>query len=214
MYMPPKSANFTPPPSGTHPARCYRVIDLGTQKSEFKGETKFQHKILLSWELMCDEKLEDGRPFTIHQRYTYSSNEKAKLREHLESWRGKAFEDADFGPGGFDIRNVIDKGCIVTVVHNVQGGNTYANLASISPPMKGMNIPPLTNDKIYISLEGKEFDPVAFSLLPERLRETISKAPEFVLVKERAEAAVAQATASGQASTQDDGHIDDDSIPF
>lgn len=212
MYMPPKSANFTPPPSGTHPARCYRVIDLGTQKTEYKGETKFQHKILISWELMCDEKMEDGRPFTIHQRYTYSSNEKAKLREHLEAWRGKAFEDSDFGPGGFDIRNVLDKGCIVTVVHNVQGGATYANLASISPPMKGMSIPPLTNQKIYVSLEGNEFDPVAFAALPQRLRDTIAQSPEYRLVKDRAEAAVAQAASAGQSPHEDDPMNDD--IPF
>ena len=78
MHMPPNSGggNFEPPPAGTHRAICYRVIDLGTQQSEYQGQTKHQRKIMLSWELVDERMPASGdypeRPFTIHQRYTLS----------------------------------------------------------------------------------------------------------------------------------------------
>lgn len=102
MHLPqPSDAEFELAPAGTHIAVCYRVIDLGTQETTFKGEVKHQHKILISWEIP-DEKMKDGRPFTIGKRYTWSMSEKANLRNDLESWRGK-FTAADFGPNGFKI---------------------------------------------------------------------------------------------------------------
>ena len=30
--------DFKPVPAGLHLARCYRIIDLGTQRSEFDGQ--------------------------------------------------------------------------------------------------------------------------------------------------------------------------------
>ena len=38
-------------PAGSHLGRCYRIVDLGSQKVEYMGETKVQRKIMLSWEL-------------------------------------------------------------------------------------------------------------------------------------------------------------------
>ena len=72
MHIPaPNDKQFELPPAGTHLATCYRVVDLGTQNSNYMGQVKRQHKILLSWELP-DELMADGRPFTIGQRYTWS----------------------------------------------------------------------------------------------------------------------------------------------
>ena len=64
---------------------------------------------------MVDELMEDGKPFIVQQRYTWSMSEKAKLRADLESWRGKAFEERDFGT--FNIKNVLGKPCVLTIVH-------------------------------------------------------------------------------------------------
>src|SRR6185295_11438565 len=107
MQIPrPNETEFELAPAGTHMAVCYRVIDLGTQSGTYMGKPKSQHKILVSWELP-DEKMKDGRPFTIGQRYTWSMSEKATLRKHLEAWRGVPFTDADFGVDGFDVKNII-----------------------------------------------------------------------------------------------------------
>ena len=118
MYMPKPNSDFVNPPEGTHSARCWRVIDLGTQAEDFQGQIKYQGKILVSWELHCDERMDDGRLFTIGKKYTLSGHEKSNLRKDLESWRGKKFEDHEFGPGGFDIGKLIGVGCLLNLTQN------------------------------------------------------------------------------------------------
>lgn len=179
MYLPAKTdGDFSPAPSGTHKAICFRLIDLGTQRSEYKGQIKMQHKILIGWELP-DEHMDDGRPFTIFQRYTYSSFDRARLRQDLEAWRGKAFQDSDFGPGGFDIRNILGKGCMLSVVHNENSGITYANLHSISALPKGMTTGEPENAIEYLSLLPDRFEPEIFASLSEGLQNTIRQSPEY-----------------------------------
>lgn len=182
MYLPTPSegGNFTPPPSGTFPAICYRLIDLGTQETVYQGEKKHQRKISISWEIADPEtKMEDGRPFTISQRYTFSMHEKATLRRHLESWRGAAFVESDFGPGGFNLRNILGKPCFLPIVHKTTGENTYANIAGVMKLPKGFPIGKATNEILYLSLEPDDFDSAALAKLSERLQETIRSSPEY-----------------------------------
>jgi hypothetical protein len=185
MYMPVNSApEFTPPPAGTHIAICYRVLDLGTQQTEYQGQTKHQHKVMISWELP-DERMEDGKPFTVHQRYTFSSHEKAKLRQDLEAWRGAPFKDSDFGPGGFHLSKLLGVPCVITLVHETKGTSTYANIRSIGKMMKGQQVPPLTNSKLFFSLTPSEFSADMLESLPQKIKETIKKSPEYAeLMKE------------------------------
>lgn len=180
MYMPPNhDASFTPPPSGTHLAVCYRVIDLGTQQIEWNGSIKHQRKVLISWELP-DEKMEDGQPFTIHQRYTLSSSERAKLRQDLEAWRGKRFQESDFGPGGFDIQNIIGKGCLLSIVHAEKNDRVYANISSVSALPKGMTAPPLTNGRVYFSLDAAQIDTETFEAFSDGIKGAIKSSPEYM----------------------------------
>src|ERR1700730_8911487 len=109
VLLPQKGADFEPPPEGAHIAVCYRVVDLGTQDTSYMGNPKRSHLILLSWELP-DAKMQDGRPFTISRRDPYSASSKASLRKDLESWRGKRFEEWEFG--SFDIGKLIGVGCM------------------------------------------------------------------------------------------------------
>ena len=185
MYMPPNNGgDFTPPPAGTHLAVCYRVIDLGTQQVDWQGETKQQHKLMLSWELP-DEKMEDGRPFSISQRYTFSSHEKARFRQDLEAWRGAKFTEADLAgpPNGFHVRKLLGVPCLLTVVHNVKQGKTYANISAVTKIMKGMVAPPLVNERVYFSLEPAEYSQETFDKLSSGLRAVIEKAPEYQEIK-------------------------------
>ena len=177
MFMPTNDAgSYTPPPAGSHVAICYRVIDLGTQKTEWQGKMKLQRKVMLSWELP-DELMEDGRPFTISQRYTFSSHEKSRFRHDLESWRGAPFKDSDFGPGGFHVGKLLRVPCILTIVHESKDGKTFANIKGVAKMPKGMTVAPLTNPETFFSLS--DFSPDVFSKLPERLQETIKASPEY-----------------------------------
>lgn len=181
LPQPPAGGDFTPPPAGTFPAICYRVIDLGTQQTTYNGQTKRQHKVLLSWELKDEDAVtEDGQPMTIHQRYTWSTHEKAALRQHLESWRGKAFSEADFGPGGFDIKNVLGVGCLLGIVHAEKNDRTFANISSVSKIPKGMEPPSgPVNEKLFLWLEPDKFDREVLAKLSDSLQDTIKFSPEY-----------------------------------
>lgn len=180
MYVPePNDKQFELPPAGTHLAMCYRVIDLGTQSSTYMGQAKRQHKILISWELP-DEKMADGRPFTIGQRYTWSMSEKAALRRDLESWRGVPFTEKDFGQGGFDIKNIIGKCCLLNIVHAEKNDKHYANIASISRLMKGQQGPSATvNEAAYIWINADRWDSSIFNKLSDNMKALIMQSPEY-----------------------------------
>lgn len=182
MFVPePNDKQFELPPAGTHLAQCYRVIDLGTQDGSYNGQPKKQHKIMVSWELP-DEKMEDGKPFTISQRYTWSMSERAALRKDLESWRGIPFNEKDFGQGGFDIRNIVGKCCLLNIVHTEKNaqGKQYANIASISRLMKGQQGPEKpSNDSAYLWLHEERWEPTVFHKLSDNLKTTIAKSPEY-----------------------------------
>lgn len=179
----PDDKDFSPVPQGNHIAVCYRVIDLGTQRGEYMGKENHRRKVLISWEIP-DEKMDDGRPFTIGQRFTWSMSEMAALRKVLESWRGKAFSDADFGKDGFDIMNVIGVGCMLNVVHENKNGKTYSNIASVARLPKGMSAPAPTNPRCYVWLSKEEFIQENFDKLSDGLKATIQASPEFKALSE------------------------------
>lgn len=208
-YLPNPSeggGDFTPPPAGAFPAICYRVVDLGTQKSSYKGEDKFQHKVMLSWELKGDETvMDDGSPMSIHQRYTWSMYDNAVLRKHLESWRGAKFTERDFGPGGFDVKNLLGKSCLLSIVHDEKGDRTFANVSAISKLPKGMSAGTLINEAIYLWLSPEGFDRTVFDKLSDGLKSTISKSPEYAVL-------ISGRTSNGQKPTRE--QFERDESPF
>ena len=165
--------DFVKAPAGTHAARCYQVLDLGTQKVEWKGAVKYQHKILLGFEL-CDELMDDGRPFSVSGRYTLSLSEKGNLRPLLEAWRGAPFTEQE--AEGFDVAKLLGQPCILTVIHNQVGDKTYVNIASISKTMKGMVIKPAVNPLVEFSIES---DLDKLNQLPEWVQKVIRQSVEM-----------------------------------
>lgn len=205
LPKPTGGGDFAPPPAGSLPAICYRFLDLGTQEKSFKGESKSLHQIMLSFEIKDEDAvMEDGRPMTIHARYTWSMHEKATLRQVLESWRGKKFQDSDFGEGGFDVRKLLGVPCLLTVVHTEKDGKVYANIKAISKLPKGLTVGTLHNPKQFLWLSREEFDPDVFNALSEGLQNTIRKAPEYHDLKDGSGNEYAAAT----------GKSLDEEIPF
>lgn len=182
-------------PAGAFAARCFRVIDLGTQTLTIKGETKMAHQCLIGWEL--SKQMADGRPFTINEKYTVSLHEKAKLRTVLESWRGRKFTEAE--RKGFDLKNILGKVCFVNIVHADKGDKAYANIASVMPVPDGMTSPPAHNEQIYFSIN--DWDESVFQKIPKFYQELIKKSPEF----EQVDAVGSNPGASS---------AEDDDIPF
>ncbi len=170
------SSNFTPCPAGTYPARCILVCDLGTQDTEYQGEAKTAHKVLLSFEILDDEtRRDDGEPFVMHKRYTASLHEKAALRKDLASWRGRDFTAEELA--GFNVKAILGKPCLISVTHSTKQDRTYANIASIMSLPKGMTCPPNKGELIWFDLS--DTDSETFAKLGPRLQEQIKQSPEY-----------------------------------
>jgi len=163
--------DFPKAPVGTHIARCYQVIDLGHQKITWQGSEKWSHKVMLTWEL-CNELMDDGRPFAVSNRYTLSLAETSLLRPALEAWRGKPFSDEELN--GFDVKNVLGAYCMLGVVHHSEGGKTYANVSAILPLPRGMAKPAPANETLHFDLETDDL-----AKLPEWLQKTVKKSREL-----------------------------------
>lgn len=172
-------SSFTPVPEGGYTATCIRVIDLGTQKTVFNGETKLQHKVLLAWEIPeVEAEDKDGQvmPALIFKSYTVSLHEKATLRQHLESWRGKKFTPDELK--GFDLANLLGKSCLMQVVHNESNGSIYANIQALMALPKGMKPAAAVHPLINFDLQ-KFGDGGMFELLSPKLQERIQGSPEY-----------------------------------
>ena len=162
-------APISPIEAGTHPAICYGLVDLGMQYSErYKNSSQ---KIVLMWELP-DEKIEiDGKNVSrvISQTYTCSLNEKAVLRKDLASWRGRDFTDEELA--AFDLRNIVGKPCLLSIIHKENNGSTYANVGGVMKMPKGMPTLEQTMKTIVFDLDDSPLSDMAN--LPEWLQKRI-----------------------------------------
>jgi hypothetical protein len=167
------SGNFEITPEGVYTARAYRILDLGTQKGSEMFGGKEQHKVMVSWELIGDDdpKMADGRPFSIHKRYTVSLSEKASLRADLEAWRGKKFSSEELK--GFDLGTILGAYCTIQVVHDETG--KYANVNSIMA-FRGKKPEPVNPDVVF---DIDEPDMAVFDSLSESIKGIIMQAPEW-----------------------------------
>ncbi len=176
-------SNFKPVPAGNHIGRCYRVIDLGTQKSEYQGQVRKVRQVSIGWELFGEDEngqpltTEGGFPLIISKRYTLSLNEKAKLRADLESLRGHAFNTEELK--GFDMRALLGKYGMINVKLKEHEGKTYSSVASLSPLPKipGLQQPKGVNDLQYFDVS--EPDDAVFNKLHKQLQEIIHSCDEW-----------------------------------
>jgi hypothetical protein len=201
---------FEQPPIGSHAARCIAIIDLGTQKNVYEGETSLKRQVIIRWEL-CNEPMSggdsDNKPFTVSKFYTASLNEKASLRKDLASWRTRDFTPEELK--GFDLRNIIGKTCMLAVGLSEKG---KAKVSSVMAPMKGMTFPEQSNEGFHFSLNASEFSESDFESLSKGFKDMVMLSPEYAALKRRA----AQLTAPAQGGASTPGALDDldDSIPF
>lgn len=179
----PGQSTFAPAPAGSHVAICTRVVDLGTQDVNYQGQASRKRQVMLTWELQCDEKMSDGRPFTIGKKYTWSMHEKSGLRKDLQTWRGVNFKDSDFGPGGFDIRKIVGQPCLLSVTHKEKPDGIRAEVAGVMKLPKGSHVEKQVNPPTFVWLDKDDFSQPDFDRLTDRLKETIRNSPEYKAIQ-------------------------------
>lgn len=165
--------HFESPEPGSYPATCYKIIDLGTQESEYQGKAIRRRQVIIGWELA--EKMSTGDPFVVSAFYTASLSEKSKLRPILESWRGASFTTEELD--GFDLGKLLGKSCLVSLVINDKQ-KTKVSTAMKLP--KGVSGPVLVNKVVHFDLD--KFDQGVFDSLSDKLKDMIRRSPEYALV--------------------------------
>jgi len=173
-------------PQGVWIGRCIKVIDLGTQRAEFQGDVKMQHKLQITWEVLGED--ENGVPLvaevngeevpmSISKRYTLSLHEKARLRAELEAWRGKPFAPEELK--GFDVSKLLGAYCMLNVVESETNGKTYSNISSITPLPRELAKHKPTSGTPLVSFDVDSPDMAVFESFYDKLKETIQASEEW-----------------------------------
>ena len=166
-------------PSGTHIARCYSMIHIGTVEWEYAGETKYTNKIRITFELPHEMRDFGGeeKPMVISKEYTLSLHEKSNLRRDLEGWRGRSFSNQEVC--SFDITNVLRSSCNVSVIHKTsKSGNEFAQIGRISSMTKGSDCPNQINESFIFNYEDN-FNEDWLEEQPEWVQDQIKNTDEY-----------------------------------
>jgi len=177
-------AAIAPMPGGVHLAICIGAMDLGTQPSHFDEEEI--PTLMLAWETpnVRAKSTQDGAtamPRYATREYRSSLHKKAKLREHLEAWRGQTFTSKEVQ--GFDFKRLIGVGCQIQVMqHTSEAGNVYAQVANIQPWPHEIPRPVKTeHPHWYFSFDENQAGtvPVIPKEIPDWIAEKIRQSPEW-----------------------------------
>ncbi len=202
---------FDPIPEGTYVARCISVVDFGLQP---RGNWPAKEQIYIGFEVPSERVEWTDRDGNEHEgsaligmRYTNSLSEKAHLRAHLQSWRGRAFTAEELA--GFDVRKVLGVPCMISVVHNHKNGNTYANITAVMKLPKGTECPDAENE--LLSYSDEDGDAETFGKLPPWMQRAI-EAGRALKATEDAPPPESETPAPGSPASQEPPF--DDDIPF
>ena len=195
---------------GNYIATLYRIIYIGTIKTEYMGETKNVFKVDLTWELNNEMKVwkegEEPKPVVVSKQYTLSMGSKANLRPIVEGIIG-GMSDAE--AINFDIDELLGKSCLLNISHGTaESGAQYLKLAT-SKLMKGMTPPTPFNEQKILSFD--KWDEELYQSLPEWLRNKIAESREYQWMKNPAPQGKGYDTTSPK---YEEGEVNVDDIPF
>lgn len=192
MKAPEPKKTHDPAPKGSHVARLYQIINLGTTEFEYKGEMKKSTKLRLTFELCNEKKVfkegEEAKPLSVSREFGFSMSPRSKLRPFIESMIGTALHDKE--AYNFDFEDLLGRECLLTIDHESKGEKTYANIISAAPLPKGMEAPELFNEAV--SLDVNSITEAEMDTLPDFLKEKMWHSEEWAL-RQRATINVAKA---------------------
>ena len=170
-------------PEGTHPARIYEYIHLGTQKGDWQGRETNYYKVRFTFEFPTEKhvfKEENGeQPMVMSYEATLSFNEKANLRKIAEACFGKM---TDAEAVNFDVDTLVGKACLVSVSHKPPKNDiVYAEINGFMPLMKGLTVEPQINKSKVLTFEN--WNEELFNTLPQFVKEKITVSPEYKRLK-------------------------------
>lgn len=172
---------FDPVPEGSHVARLYRLIHIGTVETIYMGEPKMAYKIRLEFEFPNEtQEFREGegqKPYSLGMDITLSMHKKAKLRPIVEGMIGTSLSDPE--AYAFDIEQLVGKECMATVKHmeKKDGSGKFAKIDGIAPVPKGMKVPKQVNASKILNYE--DWNQEIFDELPQWMKEKIGATSEY-----------------------------------
>lgn len=177
----PKGKAFDPVPAGSHVARLYQIVHIGTIKTSWQGKETMTDKVRLTFELCNETKVfkegEEARPFSISREFSFYMSRKANLRQFVEGMIGTMLDEDEAAT--FDLEKLLGQECLLNVVHTVSkaNGQTYADIKTASPLPKGMTAPAIYNAAKLIDVNTAT--PEQIDELPEFLRDKMKGSDEY-----------------------------------
>lgn len=169
---------------GTVPGRLVRVIDLGMQPQQpYEGKEKAPARIVdFTYELSDvfmkdkDGNEDETKPRWISENFPLN-NPKADLAKSTK--RANAIDPEH--KYNYDIGQMAKDGapCMITIVHKVSKGNTYANVGNVSTmrAKDAEKCPPLKNEPVVFTLDDPDVD--VFNSFPDWLKDKVKGNLEF-----------------------------------
>lgn len=174
--------SFISVPAGMHLARCYRLVDKGTQRVEWNGEVKYQQKVMIQFEIHGENEngeplvTRDGKPLSIAKTYTRTLSENSNLRKDLVTWRKREFTQAEVD--NFQLTQLLGVWAMLSVIANESSGKT--NIAAINPVPKSIRdagLPNGVNELKAFDLDNPDME--MFESFSQKLKSNIMASPEW-----------------------------------
>lgn len=211
---------FKPVPAGMHLARCYRIIDLGTQKSVWQGVESEKRKIMMQFEIHGEDENGNpiltgkGEPMSISKNYTKSLYKTAPLKTDLQSWGGTNFIIDE--RQGFDLNRVLGAWAMISVIKELgKDGNEYTNISNINPVLasiKKAGLPEAFNEAKMFDLDSPDMN--LFESFGDKLKDKIKSSPEWQRNMKSNPAIRKQSESFDSSKAFDDLESDNSDVPF
>lgn len=187
---PVNKTTYTLAPKGTHIARVYKFMNLGTRLQEYQGKPKDYPDTLVTFTLELPNEMNEfevetdgvkekvSKPFVISREFTLSMGRKSNLRPFVEGIIGTTLSDEE--AGSFDIEQLVGMTCQATITHEqskTDPDRKYAKLVSVAPLMKGIVAPEPINQPVVQDVKTMTLDEI--NALPEFLQKKIRVSDEF-----------------------------------
>lgn len=158
-------------PSGTHAARCARVIEIGKQYSkQFDNESNKVIIVLSLPHVLVDVNGEEKQAFISNPfGITISNSDRSSMKQYTRALdpKGEAKSLGDF----------LGKECQVLVSHRKKDDKTYSRLDSVAAILPGFPVPELDTEPMWFRWQAP--DPEVWKKLPDFQKQLIKEATNY-----------------------------------
>jgi hypothetical protein len=176
--------NYETPPQGAHLARVTRVIDLGTQEKSYKGETKMEPQMLITFELvdtiMTTGDLA-GQPFIFNKKVKNSIHPESSYAGLFTALTGLA-PSKDPNPEDYHPSRILNTPCQVQIIHKPKDdGGVWANLGAVMQVAPSTVVRQASTPLVIFDMDDLPVSNAQLELISEYWQNLIKASPEYAV---------------------------------